>query len=80
LHKNRFHPVRLNLSTRLINHNTLFFSHNKTTSAGLLAAKTSAEQSFHSPIAFLYLVRTLESHSRLLFFASEKFGIKDNYI
>jgi hypothetical protein len=31
---------RLNLSTWLINHGTLFFSHKKLTSAGLSAAKT----------------------------------------
>jgi len=34
------HPVRLNLSTRFISYGTLFFSHNKTASAGLSAAKT----------------------------------------
>jgi hypothetical protein len=33
-------PVRLNLSARLINHDTVFFSHNKTASAGLSVAKT----------------------------------------
>ena len=34
----------------------------------------------HSPTAFLNSVRTLESHSRLLFLASEKSGIEDGYI
>ena len=28
-------PIRLNLSVRLISHGTVFFSHDKTTSAGL---------------------------------------------
>jgi hypothetical protein len=36
-------PVRLNLAARLISRGTVFFSHNKTTSAGLLAEKPSAE-------------------------------------
>jgi len=38
--------VRLNLSSLLISHGTLFFSHNKTTSAGLstVEIKPSAEQ------------------------------------
>jgi hypothetical protein len=35
---------------------------------------------FHSPTVFLYLIRTIESHSCLPFFASEKSGIKDDYI
>jgi hypothetical protein len=35
-----YHPVRLNLSSRLISHGTMFFSHNKTASAGLSAAET----------------------------------------
>jgi hypothetical protein len=34
------HPVRLNLSARLISYGTMFFSHNKTASAGLSAAET----------------------------------------
>ena len=34
------YPVRLVVSVRLISHDTLFFSHNKTTSTGLSAAKT----------------------------------------
>jgi hypothetical protein len=33
-------PVRLNLSARLISHVIVFFSHNKTALAGLLATKT----------------------------------------
>jgi hypothetical protein len=36
-------PVRLNLSTRLISHGTVFFSHNKTTSVGLSAAETISQ-------------------------------------
>jgi hypothetical protein len=32
--------TRLNLSTRLISHGTVFFSHSKSASAGLSAAKT----------------------------------------
>jgi hypothetical protein len=34
--------------------------------------------SFHSPVIFLYFVRTLNSPS--LFLANEKFEIKDDYI
>jgi hypothetical protein len=33
------HPVRLNLLARLISYGIIFFSHNKTASAGLSAAK-----------------------------------------
>jgi hypothetical protein len=33
-------PVRLNLSSWLISHGTMFFTHNKSVSAGLSAAKT----------------------------------------
>jgi hypothetical protein len=36
----KLNPVYLNLSARLISHGTIFFSHNKTTSASLLAIKT----------------------------------------
>jgi hypothetical protein len=36
--------------------------------------------SFHSPTTFLYLVCFLESYFRLLFLASEKSKIKDDYI
>ena len=34
--------------------------------------KKSFSISFHSPTVFLYLIRTLERHSRLLFLASKK--------
>ena len=33
-------PIRLNLPAWLINHGTVFFSHNKSASAGLSAAET----------------------------------------
>ena len=35
---------------------------------------------FHSPTVLLYLMRTLESHSRLLFLASEKSRIEDDHL
>jgi len=35
--------------------------------------------SLHSPTVFLYLVCTLESHSRFLSLASEKSGTEDVY-
>ena len=37
------HPVRLIVSAMLISHDTLFFSHNKTTSVGLSATKTISQ-------------------------------------
>jgi hypothetical protein len=36
--------------------------------------------SFQSPTTFIYLVCTLESHSHLLYLASEKLVIEDGYI
>jgi hypothetical protein len=35
-----YRPVPLNLSAQFISHGTMFFSQNKTASAGLSAAKT----------------------------------------
>jgi hypothetical protein len=39
-HLQKKNHVRLNLSSRLISHGTMFFSHNKTASVGLSAAET----------------------------------------
>jgi hypothetical protein len=42
------HLVCLNLSARLISYDTVFFSHNKTLSASLSAAKTIGQTSVFS--------------------------------
>jgi hypothetical protein len=43
------HPVRLNLSARLISHDTMFFSHNKTTLADLSVTEFSLTTKQHQP-------------------------------
>jgi hypothetical protein len=50
----------LNLSARLINHGTLFFSHNKTASVGLSAAKTISRTAVTQG---LYVTKKLSNHN-----------------